>query len=83
MFIYLSFYIFIYIILFLNSKAPPKDLHELADFLRNTVRKEIPRDTIEFGAELGAGEFGAVFEGTLCILFAYRFAYRLIKDTAR
>ena len=31
--------------------------------MRNTVNKEIPRDSLEFGAELGAGEFGAVYKG--------------------
>jgi len=31
--------------------------------MRTTVNKEIPRDSLEFGAELGSGEFGSVFEG--------------------
>ena len=31
--------------------------------MRNTVNKEIPRDSLEFGAELGSGEFGAVYKG--------------------
>ena len=32
--------------------------------MRSTVNKEIDRSKLEFGSELGAGEFGAVFEGT-------------------
>ena len=31
--------------------------------MRSTVNKELARDLLEFGAELGAGEFGAVYEG--------------------
>ncbi len=33
--------------------------------MRDTVGKEINRDDLEFGKELGTGEFGAVFEGRL------------------
>ncbi len=31
--------------------------------MRSTVNKEIDRSKLEFGSELGQGEFGAVFEG--------------------
>ena len=33
--------------------------------MRDVVCKEIDRNLIEFGSELGAGEFGAVFEGEI------------------
>ncbi len=44
-------------------QAPPTTLAELEEYIRETVRKELSRGTIEFGPELGAGEFGAVFRG--------------------
>ena len=47
----------------LTAQPPPKDLAGLEEYIRDTFNKEIPRELIEFGAELGAGEFGAVFEG--------------------
>ncbi len=35
--------------------------------MRDVVGKEIDRASIEFGSELGSGEFGSVFEGAaLC-----------------
>jgi len=43
--------------------APPTTLAELEEYMRSTVLKEIPRSSLEFGAELGSGEFGAVCEG--------------------
>jgi len=42
---------------------PPTGLAELEEYMRQTVCKEIPRELLEFGAELGSGEFGAVVEG--------------------
>ena len=33
--------------------------------MRTVVCKEIPRDALTFGSELGSGEFGAVYEGWL------------------
>ena len=44
-------------------QAPPSTVAELEEYMRNTVLKEIPRELLEFGAELGSGEFGAVYEG--------------------
>ena len=46
-----------------NNQAPPTDLLELEAYMRDTVGKEIRREDIEFGAELGVGEFGSVCEG--------------------
>ena len=58
-------------------QAPPTTLKELEEYIRNTVNKEIPRDSLEFGAELGAGEFGAVYKGDslyqICHLTAYMY----------
>nr|BAG55488.1 receptor-type protein tyrosine kinase [Monosiga ovata] len=42
---------------------PPTTLAELETYMRETVGKEIDRADLTFGAELGAGEFGQVFEG--------------------
>lgn len=39
--------------------------------MRQTVCKEIPRELLEFGAELGSGEFGAVVEGMVDSLYIY------------
>ncbi len=44
-------------------QAPPSELGALSEFLSNL--KEIPRDCLLFGKEIGSGEFGAVFEGVL------------------
>jgi hypothetical protein len=35
----------------------------LERYLRDTVGKELWRDDLEIGKQLGAGEFGAVHEG--------------------
>jgi len=43
---------------------PPTTLAELEEYMRSTVNKEIPRESLQFGPELGSGEFGAVYEGT-------------------
>nr|BAG55491.1 receptor-type protein tyrosine kinase [Monosiga ovata] len=42
---------------------PPSDLAGLIAYIRDTCNKEIDRLMLEFGTELGSGEFGAVFEG--------------------
>ena len=47
----------------LTTQAPPTTLKELEEYIRDIVRKELSRDSIEFGPELGSGEFGAVFRG--------------------
>ncbi len=39
---------------------------ELEAYMRDVVGKEIDRSAIEFGSELGSGEFGSVFEGERC-----------------
>jgi hypothetical protein len=44
-------------------QAPPTVLSELEAYIRETVRKELSRDSITFGSELGSGEFGAVYRG--------------------
>jgi len=43
---------------------PPTTLAELEEYMRTTVNKEIPRESLQFGPELGSGEFGAVYEGS-------------------
>ena len=42
---------------------PPTDLAGLEVYLRDTCAKEISRTCLQFGSELGKGEFGAVWEG--------------------
>ena len=46
-----------------TSQAPPTEIGALEAYIRDTVRKEISRDSLEFGSELGSGEFGAVYRG--------------------
>lgn len=46
-----------------SRQAPPTGVAALEEYMRSVVRKEISRADIEWGAELGAGEFGAVHEG--------------------
>jgi serine/threonine protein kinase len=46
-----------------RGQAPPTGLADLEQYMRSTVNKEILRSLLEFGSELGAGEFGAVYEG--------------------
>ena len=46
-----------------SLQPPPSTVLELEEYMRSVVGKEINRDDIEFGSELGSGEFGAVFEG--------------------
>ena len=46
-----------------HIQPPPTTLAELEEYMRTTVNKEIPRESLEFGPELGSGEFGAVYEG--------------------
>jgi hypothetical protein len=37
--------------------------------MRIVVGKEIPRECLELGAQLGAGEFGSVLEGVgVCVM---------------
>ena len=57
----------IYFVSLTTVQPPPSGVAELEEYMRNTVGKEIDRNDLEFGKELGAGEFGAVFEGILAL----------------
>jgi hypothetical protein len=47
----------------LTPQDPPKTAIELEFYLRNTLKKEMPRESVLLGEPLGKGEFGEVFEG--------------------
>ncbi len=46
-----------------DMQPPPADLAGLQDYMRSVVGKEILRNDLEIGTELGRGEFGSVNEG--------------------